>query len=253
MNRTVRNVLIGVVVIVVLVGVAYTIFSLRAGTGEASATISAPTLAVDDSTASSGDAVVYAIAADQSQVSFELDEDLRGQRVTVIGTTNQVAGEILVNFDSPTETEVGVIRVNARTLATDNNFRNQAIRGEILQSARDDFEFITFTPTRLEGLPESVTLGEPITFQIIGDLQIRDVVQEVTFEATVTPTREQLTGTATAAVQRGDFGLTIPSVPSVANVEEEVTLTLTFVALPTDGTAPAADATSPASTPEATP
>ncbi|MBX3055144.1 MAG: hypothetical protein KF770_01610 [Anaerolineae bacterium] len=40
----------------------------------------------------------------------------------------------------------------------------------------------------------------------------------------------QLTGTATATVSRGDYGLQIPSVPNVANVEEEVELIIDFVA-----------------------
>jgi hypothetical protein len=40
---------------------------------------------------------------------------------------------------------------------------------------------------------------------------------------------------ASTTIQRGDFGLTIPNVPFVANVGEEVLLELDFVALPVDG------------------
>jgi hypothetical protein len=40
----------------------------------------------------------------------------------------------------------------------------------------------------------------------------------------------QIAGTATATVKRSDFNLTIPSVPNVANVGEEVTLQIDFVA-----------------------
>ena len=36
--------------------------------------------------------LVYQIDPAASQVRFELDEDLRGQRTTVIGVTHQVAG-----------------------------------------------------------------------------------------------------------------------------------------------------------------
>jgi len=53
----------------------------------------------------------------------------------------------------------------------------------------------------------------------------------VTFAVRVTavsPT--QLQGTASATVTRSDYGLNIPSVPNVANVEEEVELYIDFTA-----------------------
>ena len=72
--------------------------------------------------------VIFQIDPAQSQVRFELDEDLRGSRITVVGTTDQVAGELAVDLNNPAATQVGVIQINARTLATDNNFRNRAIQ-----------------------------------------------------------------------------------------------------------------------------
>ncbi len=173
--------------------------------------------------------VIFQIDPAQSQVRFELDEDLRGSRITVVGTTDQVAGELAVDLNNPAATQVGVIQINARTLATDNNFRNRAIQNEILDTGAH--EFITFTPTAVTGLPASVNVGDAVTFTITGDLTIRDVTNQATFtvQATaVSPT--QLTGTATATVNRGDYGLQIPSVPNVANVEEEVELIIDFVA-----------------------
>jgi len=41
---------------------------------------------------------------------------------------------------------------------------------------------------------------------------------------------DQLSGTATTTVQRADFELVIPNVPSVANVSESVTVEIDFVA-----------------------
>ncbi|HRQ40325.1 MAG TPA: YceI family protein [Chloroflexota bacterium] len=173
--------------------------------------------------------VIFQIDPAQSQVRFELDEDLRGSRITVVGTTNQVAGELAVDLSNPTATQVGIIQINARTLATDNNFRNRAIQNEILDTGA--YEFITFTPTAVTGLPESVNVDDPVTFTIAGNLTIRDVTNAVTFTVQATAvSATQLTGTATATVSRGDYGLQIPSVPNVANVEEEVELIIDFVA-----------------------
>ncbi len=173
---------------------------------------------------------LYRIVAEESQVTFSIFEELRGAPVTVIGTTNQVAGDILVDFANPAASRVGIIRINARTLATDNEFRNRAIRSEILESARDEYEFIDFTPTAISGMPESVALGETVTFQITGDLKIRDIVQVVTFEVSATATADRLEGLATTTVTRAQFNLQIPNVPSVANVADEVPLEIRFVA-----------------------
>jgi polyisoprenoid-binding protein YceI len=175
--------------------------------------------------------VTLQIVQDESEARFELDEILKGSPKHVVGTTNQVAGEILINIDDPSAVRVGTIQVNARTLSTDNSFRNRAIANSILETGT--YEFITFTPTEIVGFPESPVLGETISFQIIGSLTVRDVTNEVVFDVTATPVSDsRLEASATATIMRGDYGLTIPSVAQVADVSEEVILTLDFVAVP---------------------
>lgn len=172
---------------------------------------------------------VFTISQADSQVSFELDEDLRGVRTTVIGITNQVAGELGINLNDLSTAQVGVLQINARTLATDNNFRNRAIQNEILDT--QTYELITFTPTAVTGLPPSAAVGQEVSFTITGDLTIRDITQPVTFNVTATAVSDtQLVGMATAVVSRAAYNLTIPEVPNVANVEDEVQLTINFVA-----------------------
>ncbi len=195
---------------------------------EASAPIEAATL----DTSSSTDAAAlrtYQISSTDSTVTFALDEELMGQPKTVVGTTNQVAGEIAVNLADLSTAQVGVIQINARGLTTDNNMRTRTMQNRILETG--EFEFITFTPTLVNGLPASAVVGESVSFTISGDLTIRDITQPVVFNVTATVVSEtQLSGAATAIVNRGDFDLQIPSVPNVANVEEEVELTIEFIA-----------------------
>lgn len=182
-----------------------------------------------ESTAAAGKLLIYAIDPNQSQVGFELGEDLRGQRTLVVGVTNQVAGELALNLSDLSSTQVGVIQINARTLATDNNFRNRAIHNEILRT--DAYEFITFTPTGVEGLPAAAEPGDEVSFTITGDLTIREISRPVTFNVTATAVSpERIEGTATSAVNRTDFELRIPQVRHVANVDEQVQLTINFVA-----------------------
>ena len=175
------------------------------------------------------EATVYTIDSEQSEARFLIDEVLRGEDVTVVGVSNNVAGEIAVDFDNPSTATVGEIVINARNFATDNNFRNNAVQGRILRT--NDYEFVTFTPTSLSGLPDTITIGAPYTFQILGALTTTDVTNEVTFEATVTPTSEtELTGLATADILYADWNLTIPFSQAVDAVEDNVILELEFVA-----------------------
>lgn len=178
-----------------------------------------------------GKGVVFEIVPEESEVRFEIDDVLNGQAETVVGRIHQVAGQLNVDLDDPAQTQLGTIVVNVRTLVTDNDLPNSVIRGQILSSAQDEFEFGQFQPTLITGLPEQVTLGEPFTLQITGDLLLRGISNEVTFDATVTPVSEtRLEGTASAVVQREQYGMQIPSIPFVANVEEEVELFIDFVA-----------------------
>jgi polyisoprenoid-binding protein YceI len=184
--------------------------------------------------AASGDAapnteLVFQIVPEESKASFILQEDLRGSRIDVIGTTDQVAGQIAVNPTDLSTAKIGVIQVNARTIATDSSQRDRAIKNVVLET--DANEFITFTPKAIEGLSGTGAANSPFTFTISGDLTIRGVTLPVVFDATVTAnSAEELTGTASTIVNRNEFNLTIPSVPFVANVSEEVTLKLDFVA-----------------------
>jgi len=176
-------------------------------------------------------AILAQIVPAESEVRFVLDEVLNNQDVTVVGSTNQVAGELSVDVDDPSATRIGTIQINARTLATDNDFRNRAIQNRILET--ETYEYITFVPTEIVGLPDSSEVGQSYTFQIVGDLTIRDVTQQVTFDVTATPESEsRLTGTASATINYADWGISILSVPQVASVDEAVRLEIDFVAVP---------------------
>lgn len=219
--------ILAAVAIVSVVGLgvlAYIWFS--GGNGEPSSPATAPALALQP-----GDTrTLFHIAPEESAVRFIIDEELLGSPKTVIGTTNQVAGDLLLDLDQPGNSQLGTLRINVRTLETDNEFRNRALRGQILEADRAEFEFAQFTPTAFLELPEQVTTGEKVDFQITGDLTVRGVTREVTFAATLTLLNETLLeGSAHTTVSRADFGLNIPEAQGVANVSDQVRLEIDFV------------------------
>jgi polyisoprenoid-binding protein YceI len=227
-NGNTRKVVLTVMGLLVLVagGIAAYIW-VSGGTAQASGVISAPALQ------GSTTGTLFHIVPDQSQVRFFINETLLGQPKTVVGATNQVAGDIRIDRTNPAASQVGTIRINARTLATDNEIRNRALRGQILLSNRPEFEFIAFVPTKVSGLPSSIQVGEPVTFQLVGNLTVRDVTREVTFATTVTLVSDtRLEGIAQATIRYQDFAITIPNAPGVANVGDAVRLEIMIVAQP---------------------
>ena len=172
----------------------------------------------------------FRIAASQSEARFTLNELLGGEPTTVIGKTQQVSGQFIVDLINPQDAQVGEILINARDLTTDNSFRNRAIHNQILDS--NTYEFISFVPAQATLLPETINFGESVALEISGALTIKGVTQQVTFTASITPISEtQIEGHAEAMLRYSDFGINIPSAPRVAEVDEEVFLEIDFVAL----------------------
>lgn len=239
-NVSLKTLVVSVLGLVVLIAAGvFAYIYISGGSGEATREVEAAAIptqqpaADTEATAEVATAsdTTFTIVSEESEVSFTLQEDLAGVRTTVVGVTNQIGGNIAVNFDNPQESQVGAIEINVRTLATDNEFRNRAIRDRILGSNQSQYEFTTFTPTAIAGLPETVAVGDTFTFTLTGNLPIRDITQEVTWDVTVTVVSEtRIEGTATTQVLRSQYELQIPSVPSVANVTDEVDLKIEFVA-----------------------
>mgnify|MGYP001367672849 FL=1 len=176
------------------------------------------------------DARVFTISQEGSQARFIIDEVLNGSPKTVVGTTNQVAGQISIDPNDVSSTRVGTIRINVRTFQTDSSQRDRAIQNRILETS--SYEFITFTPREITGLPGDPAIGRTYNLKITGDLKIKDVSREVTFDVTVKPeSQSRLTGKATATIKYADWGISIPQVPFVANVSDEVRLELDFLAV----------------------
>jgi polyisoprenoid-binding protein YceI len=181
--------------------------------------------------AAGSDTLIFQIVPDQSEARFQIPEVLRGQPNTVVGKTNQIAGQIAISPKDLSATQLGKIQVNARTLATDEDRRNRAIQNFILNT--NSYELITFEPTSITGLSGAAALGQSYNFEVTGNLTIRDVTQPVVFKATAqAESADRLVGNASTVIKRADYNLTIPNVPFVANVGEDVTLELDFVATP---------------------
>lgn len=178
----------------------------------------------------SSELIVAEIVQTESQARFIVDEILNDQPKTVVGTTDQVAAQIVIDPTNPANVQMGPVTVNARTLVTDSASRNRAIQNAILETGT--YEFLTFTPKQFVGLPETGAVGDTFAFQIIGDLTVKDITKEVTFDVTVTvDSGTRLHGLGSTTISRNQFGLGVIELPfQVASVDQDVIIQLEFVA-----------------------
>lgn len=221
---------VGVTVVlaaVVVAGAVY-LFGLPGAPGAAEhggGAAAAPTLAP------TGNGTIFTIDSAGSQATFTIDEVLFGRPNTVVGKTSAVTGQIRVDQQNPSQSQIGQIRVDVSTLLTDSDFRNQALQHRILETDDPSNQYATFVAKSLTGLPSSIILGQPVSFHITGDLTVHGVTRSATFDAQVTLVNATtLTGRAQTTVRYSDFSMTIPNVPSVTGLGDTVKLALTFTA-----------------------
>ena len=178
------------------------------------ATIATETVAVEATGPQSGPAT-YTLA-DGSEVSFEISEVLRGSEQVVRGSTRSVSGQVTFDPADPNAATGGSVTVDAASFVTDEDRRDGAIRRFILDTA--DFPEITFTVTGLSGADtDTVTLD--------GDLTVRGITIPVSFTMQVLENEVgRVVMEGSAMVTRESLDLSIPSVPFVADVSDEVTL-----------------------------
>ena len=192
-----------------------------------------------ESASVSGDSerILYRISRDESEVRFSMgipSAEVVEREDGVVGVTEDVAADIIVDLGNPANSQLGLVRVNARTMSTGRGFLDPIIRGSILLSAQDEYEFIEFQPTNLIGLPDSIAIGDTIEFQIEGDLTLIDVTNSVLFDVTVTLVDEsRLEGFAIGSIFHADFEMEIPSPPSFVDappVADEIYLEIEYAA-----------------------
>jgi polyisoprenoid-binding protein YceI len=149
---------------------------------------------------------LFRIVSEESEARFSVYETF--PEGTAIGRTDQIAGDIIVDFNNPSNSQLGTIRINLRTLQTDDPDRDRSIRCCVLLTARPEYEFTDFVPTSFSELPSKVEFGQAIAFQVTGDLTLRGVTRPVTFEVNLTGIdADTLQGFATATVNRTDFSI----------------------------------------------
>lgn len=147
----------------------------------------------------------------------------------VTGTTPEVNGALVLNLgDGQNELVAGEFTVDISALETARNQRDEWIRENALES--NTYPLATFVATSVDGAPTSYTDGEEVTFQMNGDLTVREITQPVTFDVTATLAGNTINAVATTDMQLTDFGFDPPSFANTLTVANDFTIRVEIVA-----------------------
>jgi len=177
------------------------------------------------------DAVLYRIDAAQSEVRYEVGETFfqDNRFALAVGTTQGIAGELLVDFAQPSNTQIGDIVIDVSQFTSDESRRDNFIRNSGLQSAA--YPLATFSPTSIDGLPAQVAETNNLSFTMTGELTVKNVTRNVTWDVTLNLDGDQIVGTASTEILMSDYGVGPIQLAFLAT-EDQVNLYFDFVAMP---------------------
>lgn len=186
----------------------------------------AATTAATTAAPSTDETVTLVVVPEQSEARYRVREQLAGFSLPsdAIGHTSAISGQIVGKMDGTIVSPESKIVVDITGLQSDQGMRDGFIQRTPLQSAQ--YPNVTFVPTSAPGLPLLVPESGSASFQLIGDLTIRDVTKPTTWQATCELVVDQTEGkcAATTAFTFADFNLEQPQVPRVLSIEDTIKL-----------------------------
>jgi polyisoprenoid-binding protein YceI len=166
----------------------------------------------------------YRVVAERSEARYRIQEQLAGFNLPndAVGATNAIEGGIALDGQGRLVTEDSRLTVDLRKLQSDRDRRDNYVRRNTLETER--YPTTVFAPTEIRGLPFPLPQSGTASFELIGDLTVRDVTRRITWDATATFAGQDVSVRAQTAFRFADFGLSIPRVASVLSVEDNIRL-----------------------------
>jgi polyisoprenoid-binding protein YceI len=172
--------------------------------------------------------VTLVVVPAKSKAQYRVREQLAGVNLPsdAVGSTNAISGTIVGKTDGTIVSDASKIVVDVRTLQSDQGMRDGFIQRTPLQTSQ--YPYVTFVPTSAPGIVPAVP-SSPISFQLQGNLTVRDVTKPVNWNATCQAT-SQTEGTCTAntSFTFEDFSLEQPRVGRVLSIDDKITLEVEF-------------------------
>jgi polyisoprenoid-binding protein YceI len=179
--------------------------------------------------AATGPARKFELKPDSSEVTLRVQERLAAATVNqdAILKTKAVTGTIAVQPDGKIA-DGSKFTVDLTTLASDSGMRDSFIKSSTLRTGQ--FPRAEFVPKEFRAATSPLPASGPIVGQLVGDMTIAGVTKPVTFNVEGTLDANTFKGVAFAALKITDFGMTLPRVPAVAEIEDLGRMDIAFTA-----------------------
>jgi polyisoprenoid-binding protein YceI len=147
-----------------------------------------------------------------------------------IGKTTGVEGSIAVAADGTVLVNESRFTIDLASLTSDRDRRDNYLRRNTLQT--EEYPTAVFIPKVIRGIKFPMPPNGEIKFQMVGDLTIKGVTKEVSWEAVAKSDNGSLTGQAKTRFTFADLQLEKPRVRSVLTVDDDITLEYDFLLVP---------------------
>jgi polyisoprenoid-binding protein YceI len=174
--------------------------------------------------------VFLTIVGEESEACYQVGEILNGNFVLAVGVTKEIAGEVAIDLGNLANSQLSEeINVNLAQIRSDQRNRDNWMISERGFNF-NRFPIAKLTDAELIGLPaRAYREGETITFQIKGNLQVRETVRETIFTAMGRYADGVLVVTAFTDLKLTDLDLNPPDLGFV-RVNDDMRIILNLVA-----------------------
>lgn len=183
---------------------------------------------------------VYVIDSSASTASYIADEEffadaltkygIGSGRVGTVGSTQAIEGSFTLNWsDLSASLGENTFTVDLSTLTSDQSLRDGWMRND--GPRFNQYPNAIFVANGLEDAPSTYNLGDEVTFNMAGELTIREITQPATFVVTASLSADGVvTGVALADATMSDFGITPPNFLNTLTVADEFQIRVEFTA-----------------------
>jgi polyisoprenoid-binding protein YceI len=216
-----------------LIGVAALAACSSGDKGEASAaTVSAEKSSTALPAGSAAAAIRYVTAPTGNAARYRVREQLVGVDLPndAVGETSAVTGTISADARGNLLPAESKFVIDVTNLVSDKQRRDGFVRGRVLETQQ--YPTVSFVPSAIKGLTAPVPKSGSRTFDVTGNLTVRNVTKPTTWHVTAQFAGDHVKGSAKTGFTFSDFSIQQPRVPVVLSVADSIHLELDFDMIP---------------------
>lgn len=174
----------------------------------------------------------FVLISEESEAEYSINEILRGVPTHVVGKSQSLSGNVLIETERDFEVVGGEIKLDAKSFKTAISARDNNVANLILKVNEEGNEFIVFKPATISGLEGDLVFNQDLPVEISGNLTIAGVTKTMTFVGTINWSDENtFSGVITSDLTYANFDLALPDFDFFTDVDEVAKLKISFKAL----------------------